>query len=140
MGRKSGIPKSEALFREEIARVLSRVIGEERGAQARAAKRLGISRQAMSLYLAKKATPSSAILGRACALWPPLSFRVDEITMDSSSFRSPDPESPSPVQMSLFDAISVVDNRQLEVQVLKKGVDSIDLKVSIDFRNTRLRA
>ena len=140
MGRKSGIQKSEALFREEIARVLSRVIGEERGAQARAAKRLGISRQAMSLYLAKKATPSSAILGRACALWPPLSFRVDEITMDSSSFRSPDPESPSPVQMSLFDAISVVDNRQLEVQVLKKGVDSIDLKVSIDFRNTRLRA
>lgn len=144
MGRKPGISRSELLFRAEIARVLSRVIGEERGAQAQAARQLGISRQALNLYLARKATPSSAILGRACALWPPLSFSVDQdhitITMDSSSFKAPHPQSLPPTQLLLFDAISEVDNQQLEVKVLKRGVNSIDLKVSIDFGNARTKA
>ncbi len=135
MGRKSGIPRSELLFRAEIARVLSLAIGTERGAQARAAKQLGISRQAMSLYLGRKATPGSAILGRACAMWPTLSFVVDEIKMDSSSFTVPGPQHTPKTQMSLFDAISEVDNQQLDVRVLKKGVHSIDLKVSIEFGN-----
>jgi hypothetical protein len=140
MGRKPGISRSEELFRVEIARVLKSVIGEERGAQARAARQLGISRQALSLYLARKATPGSAILGRACALWPPLSFSVGQITMDSSSFKAPKPESLPPTQLLLFDAISEIDSRQLEVEVLNRGVNSIDLKVSIDFGDAHRRA
>ena len=94
----------------------------------------------MSLYLGKKATPSSAVLGRACAIWPQLSFEVEGIKLNSSNFKTPQPESSSPIQMLLFDAISEVENRQLEVKVLKKCVNSIDLKVSIDFRSTRTKA
>ncbi|MGP8173843.1 MAG: hypothetical protein ACLP7O_04765 [Terracidiphilus sp.] len=94
----------------------------------------------MSLYIGRKATPSSAILGRACVIWPELSFSVEGIKLDSTSFKTPQPQSSSPTQMLLFDAISEVDNRQLEVKVLKKGVNSIDLKVSIDFGSPRSRA
>ena len=140
MGRKAGIPTSERLFRAEIAGVLSRTIGTQRGAQARAAKQLGISRQAMSLYLGEKATPSSAILGRACAIWPQLSFNVEGIALDSSNFKTLQPQSASAIQMLLFDAISEVENQQLDVKVLKKGVHSIDLKVSIDFRSAGVKA
>ena len=138
MGRKPGISRSEDLFRREIARALSAVIGDDRGAQSRAADKLGISRQAMSLYIGKKATPSSAILGRACAIWPHLSFNnVEGIALDSSIFRAPKPQSLPPRQLLLFDAISEVDNQQLQVKVLKKRVNSIDLKVTIDFGNVR---
>jgi hypothetical protein len=140
MGRKPGISRSEQLFRAEIARSLSAAIGDERGAQSRAADKLGISRQAMSLYLGMKATPSSAVLGHACAIWPQLSFDVEGIKLNSSNFKPPQPQSASAVQMSLFDAISEVENQQLDVKVIKKGVHSIDLKVSIDFRSTSVKA
>lgn len=141
MGRRPGISRSEELFRKEIARALLAVIGDKRGAQSLAADRLGISRQAMSLYIGRKATPSSAILGRACAIWPHLSFNnVEGIALDSSIFRTPKPQSFPPMQLLLFDAISEVDNKQLEIVVLKRGVSSIDLKVSIDFNGARLKA
>jgi hypothetical protein len=135
MGRKPGISRSEQLFRVEIAKVLSKEIGDERGAQSRAAVKLGISRQAMSLYIRRKATPSSAILAHACAIWPKLSFNVEGMILNSNNLKNPQPQSAPAVQMTLFDAISEIENQQLDVKVLKKGVHSIDLKVSIDFRN-----
>lgn len=135
MGRKPGIPRAEQLFRDEIARGLSLAIGAERGAQSRAADQLGISRQAFSLYMNRRATPSSAILGRICAKWPQLSFNIDNFRMNASCFNIQQPTSRSPIQMSLFDAISEVENKQLDVKVLKKGVNSIELKVSIDFKH-----
>jgi len=140
MGRKPGISRSEQLFRAEIAKALSNEIGDKRGAQSRAADTLGVSRQAMSLYLNRKATPSSAILGRACAIWPKLCFKVEGMVLNSNNFKTMEPPPTSPIQMTLFDAISVVENQQLDVRVLKKGVHSIDLKVSIDFRNAVERA
>jgi len=94
----------------------------------------------MSLYLNRKATPSSAILGRAFVIWPRISLDMEGIELNSSSFSSAGPQPSSPVQMLLFDAISEVDNQQLEVNILKKGPHSIDLKVSIDFENMRSRA
>jgi hypothetical protein len=140
MGRKPGISRPERLFRAEIARALYAVIGEGRGAQSKAAARLGVSRQAMSLYLNRKATPSSAILGRAFAIWPQIKLNMEGIELNSSSFSSAGSQQSSPIQMLLFDAISDVDNQQLEVNILKKGPHSIDLKVSIDFENLRSRA
>ncbi len=140
MGRKPGISRSESLFRAEIASVLKQVIGEKRGAKARAARELGISKQALSLYMARKATPSSAVLGRACARWPSLTFNVEQIKMDSSSFRAPGPRSLEATQLLLFDAISEMGDGQLEVRVLKKKVSSIDLMVSIDFGRARSKA
>lgn len=132
-GRKPGIPHSEQLFRAEIARKLSAAIGNERGAMTIAAKKLDISKQALSLYLAEKATPGSEILRRICLQWN-VAFDVEGAVTDSSSFRSPRPTVPPPEQMSLPDALSYMDNQQLSVKVLKKGPKSIDLQVSIDFQ------
>jgi hypothetical protein len=136
MGRKSGISTSERRLRSEIAQKLSDAIGTERGAEARAARQLGISRQAMNLYLREKATPGSEILRRACLLYN-LKLDVGWQTLDSGSFRNPKPQAAPPVQLTIFDAISEVVDRQLEVKVLRKGVHSIDLKVSIDFKKVR---
>ncbi len=140
MGRKPGISRSEQLFRAEFATALSAVIGKNRGAQSRAADRLGISRQAISLYLGRKATPNSATLSQAFIVWPELSLNVEGIPLNSNNFKVPQPQSASPVQMLLFDAISEVEDRQLDVKVIKKGVHSIDLKVSIDFKSGSMKA
>ena|ERR1039458_8639383 len=140
MGRRPGISRSEELFRSEFASAFSSAIGKLRGAQSQAARQLGISRQALSLYLGRKATPNSSILSRAFAIWPELSLDVEGIKLNSDSFKSAQPERSSPLQMLLFDAISEVDNQQLDVRVLKKGVHSIELQVSIDFRNARSKA
>ena len=118
MGRKPGISRSEQLFRAEFAKALSDVIGDDRGAQSRAANRLGISRQAMSLYLGRKATPNSAILSRAFTIWPKLSLNVEGIPLNSNNFNAPQPQAASQVQMLLFDAISGFEDRQLDVKVL----------------------
>lgn len=137
MGRKPGIPDSERLLRAELARALSSVIGGGRGAQSRAAKQLGISRQALSLYLLQKATPGSEILRRAFAIWN-LSLDLRGTKFDSASFASSENSDKAaiPEQLSMFEALSTVDNQQLDVQVLRKGAHTIDLKVSIDFRKT----
>jgi hypothetical protein len=140
MGRKLGISTSEKRFRAIFALALSSAIGDQRGAQSRAAEKLGISRQAMSLYLGRKATPNSALLSRVFANWPELSLKVEGIELKSSDYRPTGPQLSLPLQLTLFDAISEVDNQQLEVEVLRKGVQSIDLKVSIDFGNARLKA
>jgi hypothetical protein len=139
-GRKLGISRSEQLFRAEFATALSAVIGKDRGAPSRAADKLGVSRQAMSLYLGRKATPNSSILSKAFMVWPKLNLNVEGIPLNSNSFKVPQPQSASPVQMLLFDAISEVEDRQLNVRVLKKGVHSIELKVSIDFKNESVLA
>jgi len=140
MGRRPGISTSEKRFRATFAVALSDAIGNQRGAQSKAAEKLGISRQAMSLYLKGKATPNSAFLGRVFANWPQLILKVEEIELKSSDYKPAGPQLSPPLQLTLFDAISEVDNRQLEVEILRKSAHSIDLKVSIDFGNARLKA
>jgi hypothetical protein len=45
-----------------------------------------------------------------------------------------------PVQRSLFEALSDVEDQQLDVKVLRKRAHSIDLQVSIDFKSLNKRA
>jgi transcriptional regulator with XRE-family HTH domain len=134
MGRKPGISRSEKLLRAKLADALRVAIGSKRGAQARAAKRLGVSAQTVSLYLRQKATPGTEILRRVCAAFK-LSLDVEGATLDSNSFEAPLKREAKPMQMSIFEAISDFDDQQLNVTVLRKRARSIDLKVSIDFRN-----
>ena len=138
MGRRPGISRSEKLLRAKLAEALAAVIGPKRGAQARAAEQLGISRQAVSLYINGKATPSSEVLRRACAKLN-LSLNVEGTTIDANSFDTPPKGSTKSAQLLLFDAISEVENQQLNVLVLRKGPHSIDLEVSIDFRHLETR-
>ena len=138
MGRKAGISRSERLLRAAIARALTEAVGVGRGAQSTAAKRLGISRQAVSLYVRQKATPSSENLRRMCEILK-LPLNIEGATFDLSGF-SPKPPSKVPVQRSLFEALSDVEDQQLDVKVLRKRAHSIDLQVSIDFKSLNKRA
>jgi hypothetical protein len=65
---------------------------------------------------------------------------VEGILLNSNNFKAKQPQSISPVQMLLFDAITEVGDQQLNVKVLKKGVHSIDLQVSIDFSSEEMKA
>ena len=138
MGRKTGISRSESLLRAEIARALTTAIGSNRGSQSAAAKQIGISRQALNLYIQQKATPSSENLRRMCKILR-LSLNVEEATLDAPSFTQKTP-SKTPIQTSLFDALSDVGDQQLDVKVLRKRAQSLDLQVTIDFQPVTLPA
>jgi transcriptional regulator with XRE-family HTH domain len=138
MGRKTGISRSESLLRAEIARALVTAIGGKRGAQSAAAKQIGVSRQALNLYVQQKATPSSENLRRMCKILR-LSLNIEGATLDVSSFTQKTP-SKLPIQTSLFDALSEVGDQQLEVKVLRKRAQSLSLQVTIDFQPMSTKA
>jgi hypothetical protein len=131
MGRKPGISATEKRLRHEFAQALLRVIGEERGGQAKAARLLGVSRQCLNLYLKKRTTPGSEILRRACSLWA-LQLNLDGFKIGPDQFSSKQPFLASR-QLSLFDAITDMDQKKIGIELIRKGLDSIDLKVSIKF-------
>src|SRR5579862_3215943 len=132
VGRKRGITTSERLLRAAFADALSKAIGSGRGAQSRAAERLGISRQAVSLYLNQKATAGPDILRRACDIWK-FALSIEGTTVDASSIAAHLDPRLEPIQISLFRALTLVEGRQLKVEVLKKSAYGLDLRVSIDF-------
>lgn len=134
MGRRPGITPNEGRLRSELARALKKEFGKERGAASRAADRAGISRQAMSLYLHQKATPSAETLRLLLSVLN-LELDIDGAVVSSANF--PERKSPRPAsaQRDLFSAISNMSERALKVQVLRKGSSSMDLKVTISFDN-----
>lgn len=132
MGRRPGISTSERLLRAVFAAELSVAIGSDRGAQSRAATALGVSRQAVSLYLKQKATPGPDVIRRACEIWS-LVLEVEGTTTKASSFPVRTLRKVEGQQASLFEALKAFDDRQLRIQVLRKSADSLELKVSIDF-------
>ena len=127
MGRRSGVSVTGQEFRKLFASALSAAIGSDRGAQTRAAEKLGIKRQTVSLYLKGKTTPGWDVVQRAKEIWG-LPLEYGGIPVDSRSFpRRPGPRL-EPKQLTLFS-----DDRQLEVHVMRKSVDSLDVRVSINF-------
>lgn len=138
MGRRAGIGQSEKVLRARFAEALWQQIGTARGAQSAAALRLGVSRQAMNLYLYEKATPGSEVLRRALGIWN-LSLVIEGVKLDSSSFGAPKGPRVIPRQTRLFNPMKLVGNEQLRVVVLKKGPKTIDLKVSIDLKRAAKR-
>lgn len=141
MSKKRGRPPlstSALLLRNAFAVALQQKIGSARGAQTRAAERLGISRQAVSLYVNGKATPETELLRRACEVLD-LSFDAGPARIDSTSVGRPSKPLVVPQQLPLFQALQRVSDRQLRVHVLKKTHQSLDLSVSIDFGSAAKR-
>jgi hypothetical protein len=134
VGRRLGTTPNEDRLRAQLAAALKREFGNERGAASRAAASAGISRQAMSLYLHEKATPSAETLRLLLSVLN-LDLNIEGAVVTSANF--PNRKRPRRVssQRDLFSAISGVSNRQLQVQVLRKGASSMALKVTISFDN-----
>jgi len=109
---------------------LRAAIGSDRGAVSRIAQEIGITKQALSLYLHEKATPSAESLRILCA---GLKLQLD-IEGAIVSATDPVPHQVHPAeQLTLFEAISSVDSKQLRIDVLNRGSQSMELRVSIDF-------
>jgi len=127
MGRRPSVSTTEREFRKRFASELLEAIGSSRGAQTRAAQQLGVKRQTVSLYLKGKTTPGGDVVQRAWEIWG-VPHEYGGMPVNSSSF-SPRPKPRTePRQLTLFS-----DDRQLEVHVTRKSVNSLDIRVSIDF-------
>jgi transcriptional regulator with XRE-family HTH domain len=130
LGRRGGTSFTERDFRERFATALSAAIGSDRGAQTRAAKKLGVPRQTVSLYLKGKTTPGGDLVQRAREIWG-LNLDYGGIPIDADSHPHRPALRVEPQQLTLFS-----EDRQLEVHVVRKSVDSVDLRVSINFTGT----
>jgi len=135
MGRRSGISSTERAFRKVFADTLRRVIGNQRGAASRAAAELRISRQAISLYLKEKATPSAEVVRKVCKQWA-LSLDVNGNIVSEASFALQDtgPVSVPPLQLRLLpDALDSLNDENIKVKIARKVGESVDLEVRIEF-------
>lgn len=138
MGRKPGTSQSEQLLRGEIAKALSKAIGDKRGAMSEAANQLGITKQALSLYMRQKATPGAEVLRRICKHWN-LHLNVKGALIDAESLPE-QVQSSEPEQLSLFAALTLVQDQKLEVTILERHDRAIDLKVTINFEEILVAA
>ncbi|HTW49765.1 MAG TPA: hypothetical protein VMD92_17545 [Acidobacteriaceae bacterium] len=127
-GRRPGVSDAEKEFRRQFADALKRAVGSGRGAQSRAADKLGVKKQLISLYLKGNTTPSREFV-RSASEWGGFSLDFGGISVGPETFpRRPKPRI-QPQQLELFS-----DDKQLKVVVLRRSADSVELKVSINFK------
>ncbi|MFP5205072.1 MAG: hypothetical protein ACLGP3_02890 [Acidobacteriota bacterium] len=128
MGRRAGVSETQRKFRKEFAAALAAVIGAERGAQTRAAGQLGVKRQLISLYLKGGTTPGPDVIRRTRELW---GFPIEYGGMALEPAILPQGRALriQPQQLKLF-----CEDQQLKVVVSRRSVDSVELKVTINFK------
>ena len=134
-GRKT-CSENEKRLREKLAIALTSVIGNQRGAITQAARETGVSKQSLSLYMRGRATPTPETLRILCAK---LRLRLDVegaiITASDLPIRNNRRMRQLSLPLALTDAIFSVNSDQLQVEVLKRRRQSIDLKITIDFKS-----
>jgi len=128
MGRRAGVSDVESKFRKDFAAGLAEVIGSTRGAQTRAAQLLGVKRQLVSLYLKGDTTPGRDVIHRTRELWG-FPSEYGGVPLDATTFPRRLGPRAQPQQLKLFS-----EDRQLKVVVLRRSVDSVELNVSINFK------
>lgn len=85
-------------------------------------------------------TPTPETLRILCSKFP-LDLRVEGITISPTDFQPQRsrPKRPEQLSLSLTEALLSIPQEQLKVKVLKRGSQSIDLKVTIDFRRIAMK-
>jgi transcriptional regulator with XRE-family HTH domain len=132
-GRKKSSPNEERV-RQKLVAALITAIPDKWGALSRAAKETGISKQSLSLYRQGKAVPTPETLQRLCAKLK-LHLEVEGVVISGSDLPARQRERTRAIQLplALTEAISAVEAQNLQIQVLKRRSQSIDLKVTISF-------
>ena len=132
-GRKKSSPNEERV-RQKLVAALITAIPDKRGALTKAAKDTGISKQSLSLYRRGKAVPTPETLQKLCAKLK-LHLEIEGVVISGSTLPTRQHERTKAVQLPLVltEAISAVDAQNLQIQVLKRRSQSIDLKVTIAF-------
>lgn len=128
VGRRAGVSEAEWKFRKDFAAALATAIGSARGAQSGAARQLGVQRQLVSLYLKGNTTPGPEIIHRTRALWG-FPREYGGMPLETNSLPRRFMPRIQPQQLKLFS-----EDQQLKVVVLRRSLDSVDLKVSINFK------
>lgn len=128
MGRRAGVTEAERMFRKNFAAGLAAVVGSERGAQTRVANQLGVKRQLVSLYLKGDTTPGQDLIRRTRELWG-FPSEYGGLPLEAATFPRRPALRAQPQQLKLFS-----EDQQLKVTVLRRSVDSVELKVSLNFK------
>jgi len=133
-------------LRKAIEREFLRVKNENRGQLERAAKEIGLDRQQMQQYAKGVPLPADAML-MAFMKWG-MTIRIEdeqakdgepkwwEFSMSGRDLGFQKPR-PKPVQMSLFDALQELQDDNLEVKILKKGVGRLEVGLEIGFKKIK---
>lgn len=127
-GRRAGVGSVEKEFRKRFAEALAKAIGTSRGAQSRAAEKLGVKRQLISLYLKGNTTPGRDFVRMASELWG-FSLEFGGVPVGPESFPHRPKPRVEPQQLELFSG-----DKQVKVVVLRRSADSVELRVSMNFK------
>jgi len=122
-------PASRAL-RHEVALRLKAAISINGLTIPQAAKRLGVTRQALWLYLSEKSMPGGKVLERACRLWD-LTLTVNGFRFTKESFGPQRPKQPREVQLDLFRAFAEIRPGQIETKLVRVSSSLFELRVKI---------
>jgi len=118
-------------WRREIASRFREAIAKQHLSNAQAADMLGVKRQTMWLYVRERVTPGGDVLKKACQLWG-ISISRKGVEFSAGAF-GPERKTPMPQpnQMSLFDALELLREAQLDTEVIGKSGDYFELRIRI---------
>jgi transcriptional regulator with XRE-family HTH domain len=119
----------EEQVRRDIASKLREVMRAQGWTQKEVAETLGITRQALSLYLNGKTMPSARVLLKACAAFG-LVIHSDGMTFSSSKPRM---RRTAPAQLSLWEALEHLNDDDLQVKIERKGPGRLGIQIDINF-------
>ncbi len=137
MGRRR-LSEADLVFRAEVAAKFDRARNDRGLNQSAAARELGITRQAFSQYLLRKATPQAAILARACTKWGlKLRYRGREFAHAAFAQEDGTRRTAAPaLQMELFDQPQRFENDR--VVVILQRAEEATLQVTIKMKKASL--
>jgi hypothetical protein len=133
-------------LRKAVEEEFGRLKTEQMGSLAQAAKEIGVSRQQMQQWAKGVPVPADALL-MAFLKWGSTVRIKDEKATDgeptwwefSMSGRDGGFQKarPKPIQLSLFDALSELQDEHLDVKILRKGAGRLELGLEIGFRRVK---
>jgi len=135
-------PEARQKFREAIKKAFAQIVDKRKGQLETAASEIGKHRQSLEQY-ANGTVPRADVLLMAFIRWG-LVIRIEdeaagpgepnrwECSMSRKSKVAP-PRRPEPVQLPLFKAIDDLEDRHVDVRILRKGPAKIELGVEIGF-------
>jgi transcriptional regulator with XRE-family HTH domain len=134
---RSGRPKltpNEDRLRGRLKEALEKLIPDKRGELSRAAKMTGVTKQSLSLYKKGEATPTPETLRKLCSgLQLDLNILGAIISANDLPARRPPPNRGQQLPLSLAEVIQTIPAERLQVEILTRKTQSIDLKVTINF-------
>jgi transcriptional regulator with XRE-family HTH domain len=121
--------RTSPTFRREIAACLRRAIRENKLSKNEAAKRLGVERQMLWLYLKGKMAPGPEVLRKASKSW--------KLTLSDGTVLGPDAFGPEkkprslPKQLRLFEALEEIQPNQIKTTLIGRVGDFFEFRVRI---------